>query len=114
MADTPRIVSPHLAVTLDDGTVLDVQTQNPDLIRWEKTQAKHGWPKAQDAPMTWLTFIAWAALRRESAIPAELTWETFSDTRCLGVQNLTADQDDDDDQDVDGPGRPTPPGPGPG
>jgi hypothetical protein len=118
MADAPRLVSPHLAVTLDDGTVLDVQTANPDLVRYERTAARHKWPPATQAPMTWLTFLAWAALRREAQIPADLTWEAFADTRCLSVENLTGDDDDqdddDDDDDEDGPGRPTPPGPDPG
>lgn len=110
MADTPKLTSPLLAVTLDDGTVLQEQTANPDMVRWERTRAKHKWPPATESPITWLTFLAWAALRRESAIPDELTWETFSDGRCIGVTNLDADDDDQED----GPGRPTPPGPGPG
>ncbi len=113
MTDSPRLPSPLLRVTLDDGAVLEVQTTNQDLVRWERTQAKHRWPKATDAPLTWQTFLAWSALRREQQIPAELTWEAFADDRCVGVEHVGSDDDDEDD-DEDGPGRPTPPGPGPG
>lgn len=110
MADTPRLKSPRLEVTLDDGTALEVQTTNPDLIAYERTARKHKWAAPGDAPLTWLTFLAWHALRREHLIPTELGWDSFADERCLGVSNLT----DDDDVDDDDAGRPTPPGPGPG
>ena len=110
MADTPKLPTMRLAVFLDDGAILQVQTANPDMVRWEKTRAQHKWPAWADAPVTALTFVAWAALRREKQIPDDLTWESFSGSRCLGVEALT----DDDDDPEDDPGSPTPPGPGPG
>lgn len=111
MADTPKLPTMRLAVFLDDGSTLEVQTANPDMVRWEKTRAQHRWPAWADAPVTALTFVAWSALRREQQIPADLTWEAFSETRCLGVANL---EDDDDDESEDDPGSPTRPGQGPG
>lgn len=91
--DTPDLSSPRLVVTTVDGGSFEVQTLNPDLIRFDMTRAKHGWPDAQTAPFLWLTFIAWAALKREGAIPAELTWETFSGETCIGVTSVDRDED---------------------
>lgn len=88
MADTPDLTSPRLRVATADGSTFEVQTLNPDLIRFDMTRARHGWPDAQGAPFVWLTFIAWAALKREGQIPADLTWETFSEVVCIDVQTV--------------------------
>lgn len=93
-----------------DGATLEVQTANPDLIRYERTAAKHRWPGMADQPITWLTFLAWAALRREAQLGPEVTWERFSDELALFVERA----DTDDDPDGPDPGDPIPPGPGPG
>jgi hypothetical protein len=42
--------------------------------------------------MLWLTFIAWAALRRTSGIADSVTWETFSEST-QEITNLTDDSD---------------------
>ena len=64
MADTVRLAIPRLEVTMDDGSTFDVQALNPDLLRYDRTAAKHGWPSPTDAPFLWLTFLAWSAGRR--------------------------------------------------
>jgi hypothetical protein len=107
MADTPELTSPRLVVTSVDGGTFEVQTLNPDLIRFDMTRSRHGWPDAQAAPFLWLTFIAWAALKREGAIPSDLTWETFSETMCIDVRTA------DDGEEVARPGFPTPEEPAP-
>ena len=76
-------------MVLDDGRTLEVQALNPDLIRFDRTAAKHGWPVATAAPFLWLTFLAWSALRRTGEIDKGMTWEEFSDTHALQVRNLT-------------------------
>lgn len=108
MADATRLVSPRLRGALADGTTFDVQTANPDLIRYERTAAKHKWPPFDQQPVTWLTFLAWAALKREAQLPPDVTWERFADELCLTVESL------DDDTDEASPGDPTQPGPDPG
>ena len=107
MADTTRLVSPRLRVALVDGSTYDVQTANPDLIRYERTAARHKWPPFADQPVTWMTFLAWAALKREAQLPADVTWERFADELCLTVETY-------DDDDGASTGDPTPPGPDPG
>ena len=87
--ETPRLETPRVVVTMDDGQVLTVQVYNPDYLRWDRTSAKHGWPTMDKAPHTWLTFVAWSALRREGQIGDDVTWEDFSERRCLQVTNAT-------------------------
>lgn len=99
MADY-TITSPRLQVvrgSLEDPEVLEVQTLNPDLILWDMTSARHKWPPVKDAPFMWMTFLAWAALRREARIPTDLTWEVWRETT-LNITNLA---EDDDEQAVD-------------
>lgn len=113
MADY-KITSPHLRVlrgSLDAPEVLEVQTLNPDLIAWDMTRAKHRWPEVKDAPFKWLTFIAWAACRREGRIPADLTYPEW-EASTLNVANM--DADDDDDTEAGTAVDPTQPGPVPG
>lgn len=86
--DEMRMTQPRLRVLLDDGSTVQAQTNNADLIRWDMTRAKHKWPGVSDAPFLWLTFIAWAALRRTKAIDPGMTWEAFSES-AVQVEDLT-------------------------
>jgi hypothetical protein len=95
MADY-TITSPHLRVlrgSLDAPEVIEVQTLNPDLIAWDMTRARHKWPPVAEAPFKWLTFIAWAACRREGRIASDVTYEEW-EASTLNVANLTDDDDD--------------------
>jgi hypothetical protein len=105
-----RLTSPLLEVTMADGAVLTVQTANPDLLLYERTAAKHKWRPMTEAPLTWITFLSWAALRREDQIPRDLTWEAYSE-QALHITDVSERDDDTDDP---GAGDPTRPGPGPG
>jgi len=70
-----------------DGAEWDAQTMNPDLMRFERTAGKNGWPPAQKSPVLWLTFVAWRAGLREGHIPESMTWERFSEEEWLEVSN---------------------------
>ena len=87
MADPVRLATPLVTVLMEDGTVHEVRVRNPDYLKWDRTAAKHGWPPMDKAPHTWLTFVAWAALRREGRIGDDITWEAFSERLCLQVAN---------------------------
>ena len=69
MSDRPRLNTPHLRVVMDDGTVLDLQALNIDMLAFDRQRAKLKWPTATDAPFVWLTFLAWSAAMREKALP---------------------------------------------
>jgi len=65
---------------------LEVQTANPDLVLWDRTRVKHRWPKFDEAPFMWLTFLSWAAARRTGAIEASYTYERW-ETDVLEVED---------------------------
>lgn len=107
-----RLTSPLVRVVRDGFDDLDVQTTNADLVLWDMTRIKHKWPKFEEAPFLWLTFISWAAARRTGAIPQDYTFERWR-ADVLEVTDTNAEADPDDDAD-DGVGLPTPPGHEPG
>lgn len=82
----------------------DVITRWTDNRNWETTAYKHKWPPFQEAPFTWLGFLAWSAARRTGAITPDTTWEKFSD-RLQHVENLDGEET---------AVTPTEPGAGPG
>jgi len=108
-----RLETPRVKVVMDDGRVLVTQVRNPDYLSWDRTAAKHHWPKMSDAPLTWLTFVAWNALKREGQIDG-MTWEDFSETRAWQVSTGDGDGNaTDSESEVEGV-VPTLPGPEPG
>jgi hypothetical protein len=96
-----------IVIYLRDRDAFTVTTTLLDHNIWDLTRAKHKWPTAQDAPLTWMGFLAWSAARRTGAIEPTLTWELFL-AECLSVDKA------DDDDDAEGVASPTPPGAGPG
>lgn len=63
----PRITAPRLVVVVEQGDQLvefTTQTDNRDHVRWDMTRGRKNWPTGQDAPMLWMTFLAWSALVR--------------------------------------------------
>jgi hypothetical protein len=73
---------------------LELQSTNADLVLWDRTRAKHKWPKFDEAPFLWLTFLSWAAARRTGAIEPGFTYEKW-ESETLDVEALT-DEDDDE------------------
>ena len=43
MSDSPALKNPRVHVIMADGAEWDAQTQNPDLMRYERTAGKNGW-----------------------------------------------------------------------
>lgn len=89
MSDAAALPTPVLRIHMDDGSVLEVQSVNKDLLAFDRIRARRGWPTASDAPQPWVTFIAYTALTREGQIP-QMTLDQFED-RALAV---TVVQDD--------------------
>lgn len=67
-----RMVSPRLLVTLDDGNEYDIQTDNRDMVRFDLLKGRKQWPSMQEAPMLWVTVLAWSCLARESKLPEDV------------------------------------------
>lgn len=94
-----RLSSPLLTVIRDGCEPLTVQTNNMDMVLWDRTRVKHKWPRLEDAPFLWFTFVSWSAAKRTGAI-SDVTYEAWEKT----VLDIDAETDDDDGGDV---GRPT-------
>lgn len=90
-------------VYLEGRDGYEVETRLIDHRMFDTTRAKHGWPKPDEAPLTWGAFLGWTASRRQGLIDAAMTWEQF-ERECLSVE-VTREKD---------PPDPTIPGPGPG
>lgn len=63
-----KMLSPRLRVLLGDKEY-DLQTDNRDMVRFDLMRAKKQWPTVTDAPLLWMTFLAWHALVRSSVLP---------------------------------------------
>jgi hypothetical protein len=83
--------TPVVKVYMDDGSVLEVQALNKDLLTFDRLRARRGWPTAADAPQPWITFIGWTALTREGLIP-KMTLDEFEE-RALAVTVVTDKED---------------------
>lgn len=90
-----KLNTPRVRVIREGFEPFDVQTDNRDLVRFDMTRPKQRpvWPMPDQAPMLWLTFIAWSASQRQGSIPAELTWDQWRD-QVLGIETLTDDDDE--------------------
>lgn len=102
MGDRPYR-NPRIDVRMMDGGEWTCQSLNPDILKYERTAAKHKWPAYNASPMSAMTFLAWSAGQREGHIPKSMTWEEFSDELCAEVASADAV-----------PVDPTPPEPGTG
>ena len=80
----PRLVAPLLRVVTEDGAEHEVQATNADMLTYERTARKRGWPDAKSAPVEWVTFLAWHALVRDGAIPSDTTYDGW----CLSVLSV--------------------------
>ena len=67
-----RMVSPRLLVTLDDGNEYDIQTDNRDMVRFDLLKGRKQWPSMQEAPMLWVTVLAWSCLARENKLAEDV------------------------------------------
>lgn len=74
-----QLTAPLVEVTRDgEPEPFTVQTDNRDLVLWDKTRGRHKWPSFQDAPFIWLTFISWAAAKRQGL--TDCTYEVWEST----------------------------------
>jgi hypothetical protein len=64
------LITPKVIVTLEvpgeDDTYREVtvQTDNRDAVTWDILRSRKKWPAGSEAPMLWMTMLAWAALKR--------------------------------------------------
>lgn len=84
---TPKVL---VLVQLEGATEpeeLTVQTDNRDAVQWDITRARKGWPTGPDAPMLWMTFLAWHSLKRTGQL-RDIPLDKFIES-CLQVKSAT-------------------------
>ena len=96
MSTPTRLSAPRIRVVVDepgrDAVEVIVQTDNRDLVRWDVTRARKGWPEFQDAMFLWSTFLAWSVMQREKQTSLKL--DDFLD-QCVEASPLAAETPDD-------------------
>lgn len=88
-----RLTSPRVKVIRDGHEPLEIQTDNRDLVLWDRTRIRHKWPKFDEAAFVWLTFISWAAARRTGAIDPAYTYERW-ESEVLEVSAVEQEDDE--------------------
>ena len=73
-----------------------VSTDNRDAVRWELTRNQRNWPAGQDAPLLWLTFLAWAAAKRTGL--TDLDFDTFQASAVQVATDTAAEAEPDPTQ----------------
>lgn len=86
-------MSLKLDVTLANGEQHEATILNPDRVRWDMAATRNGWPTFEKAPFLGMTYLAWAALKRENKYAG--TWDTFKETDCLEVESRDEELEDD-------------------
>jgi len=92
VTDKVRMIAPYLTVLMEDGAVHAVQANNFDMLIYERTARKRGWPPPQDAQIEWMTYLAWHALQREKTITKDVSYDDFAAT-CLSIDPTPVDVD---------------------
>jgi len=84
----PKVVVLMETAGSDELTEYTVQTDNRDAIQWDVTRPRRSWPVFNEAPMLYMTFLAWHAMHRTGATKASLD-EFMKDA--VEVKVLTVD-----------------------
>ena len=96
---------PRVLVTIEqaDGTVAEVavQTDNRDAVRFDLMRARKGWPPMGEAPILFMTVLAFLAIRRSDATMLPDDAETAIDM-IVDVTPVDADGNPVDDTDAAG------------
>jgi hypothetical protein len=90
--DKVRMIAPYLTVLMDDGAVHEIQANNFDMLIYERTARKKGWPGPQDAQVEWCTWLAWHGLQREGTIGKDVAYDDFAE-RCVSIDPRVTVQD---------------------
>ena len=89
MSDLKRIICTVISDLLGPDPV-EVITDNRDRIAWELSRSRERWPKPEEAPTLWATFIAWHALKRTGRLTCD--FDSFN-TQTSDVQATAEDVD---------------------
>lgn len=75
-----KLSSPRVKVTVEDDDETreyTVQTDNRDMVRWDLLRSRKKWPAQREAPILFMSVVAWHALKRSGATADDV--ETYLD-----------------------------------
>jgi len=90
----------RIRVTLEDDTNFEVRITNRELLAWDMTRGKYGWPSFSEAIFLAMTFTSWKAATREKL--TTLSWDAWQEA-VEALEDVT-----DDEVDVTRPTSPAP------
>lgn len=95
----------HITFTVElaDGQTHDVESSNPDTVRWDMFATKHGYDMNK-SPFVWQTYMSWCALVRLGLYSGQ--WDQFAYVDCVDVEPIIPEGAEDDAPD---PTRPVVP-----
>lgn len=93
MSQPVKLQQPRVRVVMEDAssgemTECIVQTSNRDAVRYDVVRGRKQWPGMSEAPMLWMTFCAWSAMKRGG--DTDLDFDAFNEL-CLEVAAVDAD-----------------------
>lgn len=97
-----------LTVELKDGTVHDLQIGNPSLVAWDRARSTMNWPKIDEAPFLWMTWISWHHMKATGLIPADTKYEKFEAELCAAVGDTVDEAAEGEEPDAVDPTATTP------
>lgn len=84
---------PEFEITMTGKEPFTVTIQQSEATRWDIERSQRKWPAQEEAWNLWATFVAWNAARRMGRIPADMTFEAFTDL-VERVEFITSDDVD--------------------
>lgn len=90
----------RIYVLMRDGSEFTVVSENPAHLAWDRDRARQGWPKAEDAPFVWLTYLCWYMLTKITKELPPMKLSEFENETVV-VQPPDPDADDEDADVVD-------------
>jgi hypothetical protein len=86
-----------LYVELADGGTFDALTiNNRAMVDYDFERAAKKWPPATEAPILWLTFLAYRQLIHAGIVNPDVTFKAFREDLCTFVDKLKDLEDDAD------------------
>lgn len=76
-----------ITTELADGTVHDLVIGNVSMVAFDRARAQYKWPKAGDAPVLWMTFLAWHHMKLTGLLSSDTKYETFENELCVVIQD---------------------------
>lgn len=91
-ADDPNVTTEH-----------HLKIANTSLVAWDRIRASNGWPAATDAPILWMTYLAWHHMKAAGLIDCK--YAEFESTRCVAIESPDG-EDIEGSTDLDDEGKP--------